>query len=185
MADSGSGGSISFSAAFGGVSEEGFAEVAGESESSFVDEEIVAPPLAPAAPPMVYKADKVRQSSAAYTSRPGEGMNLQAWFLEGVSKEADAQGITPAQVALHNTAEDCWIILRNKVYDISKFLKFHPGGSRILVDVAGTDCTELFDSNHQWINEEILVGKCFVGDLKLSMALRDLSHDCMPIGEED
>jgi len=33
-------------------------------------------------------------------------------------------------VQQHNTPEDCWIIVHQKVYDVSAFLADHPGGSK-------------------------------------------------------
>ena len=37
---------------------------------------------------------------------------------------------TIEKVKLHKTAKDCWIIINDKVYDITKFLSEHPGGKR-------------------------------------------------------
>ena len=39
----------------------------------------------------------------------------------------------------HNTKEDCWIIIDNNVYDITKYIDSHPGGIDILLGYAGKD----------------------------------------------
>ena len=38
------------------------------------------------------------------------------------------------QVALHNTAEDCWIVLDGGVYDLTKYIATHPGGKTIILN---------------------------------------------------
>jgi len=53
--------------------------------------------------------------------------------------------VTVADVAKHNTKDDCWIIYKGKAYDISKFVEAHPGGEDVLLDLAGRDCTRDFD----------------------------------------
>ncbi|EGZ07342.1 hypothetical protein PHYSODRAFT_397414, partial [Phytophthora sojae] len=56
---------------------------------------------------------------------------------------------TLEDVAPHNTAEDCWMVIRDegirKVYDVTAFLDDHPGGPEIMVDVAGQDATDEFE----------------------------------------
>ncbi|CAI6095581.1 unnamed protein product [Clonostachys chloroleuca] len=52
------------------------------------------------------------------------------------------------EVAKHNTAESCWVILYGNVYDVTNFLPEHPGGSKIILSLAGKDATEEYDPVH-------------------------------------
>lgn len=52
------------------------------------------------------------------------------------------------EVAKHNTADDIWLIIDNKVYDVTSWMGKHPGGSRIMEVQAGCDVTESYLVNH-------------------------------------
>lgn len=49
-------------------------------------------------------------------------------------------------VAQHRTAESCWVVLYGDVWDVTGFLPEHPGGSSIILKLAGqADATEQYD----------------------------------------
>ena len=48
---------------------------------------------------------------------------------------------TWSQVKLHNNKNDCWIVIKNNVYNLTSFKNKHPGGSKILNHYAGQDAT--------------------------------------------
>ncbi|CAG7861415.1 unnamed protein product, partial [Brassica rapa] len=48
-----------------------------------------------------------------------------------------------SEVAEHNKRDDCWIIIKDKVYDFTSYVEEHPGGDAIL-DHAGDDSTDGF-----------------------------------------
>ncbi len=53
---------------------------------------------------------------------------------------------TEKEVSAHNTPEDSWTIIDNNVYNITGFMKIHPGGSLILSKFAGKNATNVFNN---------------------------------------
>lgn len=52
------------------------------------------------------------------------------------------------EVAKHNTAEDCWVVLNGQAYDLSSFMSEHPGGAGIIMKYAGRDASKAFNPLH-------------------------------------
>ncbi|EGS19665.1 putative membrane bound hemoprotein [Thermochaetoides thermophila DSM 1495] len=74
--------------------------------------------------------------------------------------------LTYQDVAEHNTKNDLYVVIHDKIYDITKFVDEHPGGEEVLLDVAGQDATEAFeDVGHSDEARETLE-KLLVGTLK-------------------
>lgn len=72
--------------------------------------------------------------------------------------------IDEEELARHNTPEDCWTVINGKVFSLSSYMDFHPGGAKILMDKsAGQDSTVLFNRYHRWISVEKMLETCFVG----------------------
>jgi hypothetical protein len=51
-------------------------------------------------------------------------------------------------VASHNNEKDCWVVLHDRVLDVTDFLKDHPGGVLAIITFAGKDATAEFDMIH-------------------------------------
>ncbi len=52
--------------------------------------------------------------------------------------------LSPETVAKHSTAGDCWMIIENKVYNVTQYLALHPGGRSIMIPFCGADATQAF-----------------------------------------
>jgi salicylate hydroxylase len=77
---------------------------------------------------------------------------------------AGGRKVTRAEVAEHNTFEDCWVIIRGKVYDISEWKNHHPGGPFVARMHAGKDATAEFGDYHSRSAERHMEHFC-VGEL--------------------
>jgi len=87
------------------------------------------------------------------------------------SSGADLRGvdtlmrIPPSVLKKHNKSDDAWASFNGKVYNITPYLKYHPGGEKELMRVAGRDGTKLFALTHAWVNVEFMLDSCLVGFL--------------------
>ncbi|MFT4216402.1 MAG: cytochrome b5-like heme/steroid binding domain-containing protein [Micropruina sp.] len=53
-----------------------------------------------------------------------------------------------ADVAKHNTKDDCWAAVDGGVYDLTSWISLHPGGPDKIVPLCGTDATTAFRNQH-------------------------------------
>jgi cytochrome b involved in lipid metabolism len=74
---------------------------------------------------------------------------------------------TLQEVAQHNVSGDAWVVVDDKVYDLSDFVSAHPGGSNAILRVAGGDGTSLFEGTraHGSAERGILNGY-YIGEVK-------------------
>lgn len=95
---------------------------------------------------------------------PGKG--FMDWLRLTANKHLAKRitgGVDHEELIKHNTKEDCWVHLFGTVYDVTKYLDFHPGGIPELLRGAGRDATPLFNQYHAWVNYESFLKACIVG----------------------
>jgi len=54
--------------------------------------------------------------------------------------------LSAAEISRHNTPGDCWIIINNKVYDVTAHLTDHPGGAGLITPYCGQNATAAYDT---------------------------------------
>ncbi len=53
---------------------------------------------------------------------------------------------TTDEVTKHATSSDCWLIIEDKVYDVTDFLGSHPGGAQQITPYCGKEASDAFAS---------------------------------------
>jgi cytochrome b involved in lipid metabolism len=51
---------------------------------------------------------------------------------------------TAAEVAEHNHIDSCWLIIHDRVYDVTSYIPRHPAPLRTITDYCGGESTEAF-----------------------------------------
>ena len=58
-------------------------------------------------------------------------------------------GYTRSQVEANNSSAKCWSIINDNVYDLTKWIKSHPGGQSAITFLCGIDGTNAFLAQHR------------------------------------
>lgn len=59
-----------------------------------------------------------------------------------------APALTMKDVAANNTAKSCWSAIDGNVYDLTRWINSHPGGSSAITFLCGTDGSKAFAAQH-------------------------------------
>ena len=71
---------------------------------------------------------------------------------------------TIMEISTHNKLDDCWIYVGNNVYNVTTFVKKHPGGLKSIMKYAGKDCSIHYNF-HTEIGQKIW-DKYKIGEIK-------------------
>ncbi|XP_010901557.1 cytochrome b5 [Esox lucius] len=88
--------------------------------------------------------------------------------------DCDVKYYTLEEIKSRNMCKEAWLVIHDKVYDITSFLEEHPGGEEVLLEQAGSDATESFeDVGHSTDAREMLI-QYYIGELHMD----DRKKDC-------
>ena len=79
---------------------------------------------------------------------------------------------TKDEVSLHNNYKDCchrhlwWLIIKNRVYNITDYLEKHRGGKMILLHYGGKDATSEFNRLNYTKKAQKILENYYIGELE-------------------
>lgn len=100
------------------------------------------------------------QATTAFGDAFGVGTDVPALPTASTASRA----VSWAEVSRHSKEEDAWIVIRDRVYDVTRFAKEHPGGD-IILTAAGGDATDVFAGFHASTNSWKMLPPLCVGTI--------------------
>ncbi|XP_026189621.1 cytochrome b5 [Cyclospora cayetanensis] len=85
------------------------------------------------------------------------------------------------EIRKHTSAESCWCVFHGLVYDLTKFLNKHPGGSHIIIETAGRDATDAFEDIGHSLEARIMADEYIIGRVEGATNIRR----CKPEAKAD
>ena len=86
-----------------------------------------------------------------------------------------------AEVAKHNSVSDCWMVINNKVYDLSSFLNLHPGGVGSMAGDCGREATRAYDTKNigrpHSAAAQAMLASYYVGDLNQAIGQSQIQQN--------
>ncbi|KAJ7951233.1 Delta(8)-fatty-acid desaturase [Quillaja saponaria] len=97
--------------------------------------------------------------------------------------EGEKKYITSEELKEHKKPGDLWISIQGKVYNVTDWIKEHPGGDTPLLNLAGQDVTDAFLAYHPGIAWKYL-DKLFTGYYLKDFEVSEVSKDYRKLASE-
>ena len=100
--------------------------------------------------------DGTKAFSGEHAGAPAPATDLSS-LLVGPLGVASASGetsmptdsvYTAAEIQNHNKSTDCWSVINGEVYDLTSYVKDHPGGASLIAAICGKDGSAAFSGEH-------------------------------------
>lgn len=69
---------------------------------------------------------------------------------QGLAGGSNTNGtvVTSSEVARHNSTNDCWLIVSDKIYNVTDYINIHPAGPETITPYCGKDATTAFNTKN-------------------------------------
>lgn len=100
---------------------------------------------------VVVKSAPTASATAAASAAPMASATPMATKSAEPTKSAApaSTGYTMERVKANGTTSSCWAVISGNVYDLTKWIGSHPGGSGAIASLCGTDGTSEFLAMHR------------------------------------
>lgn len=78
-------------------------------------------------------------------TRPCPARWMPHTVADRMSPSTGPRYLTEREVARHRTKDSCWVLLGTRVYDVTAFLRMHPGGEALILRRSGEDVSRAMD----------------------------------------
>lgn len=110
-------------------------------------------------PAVLFRHPTEAASSTGGWMQPSEELRIAQAKQEAATPQKQ---FTREEIEKHDKEDDCWLVIDNKVYDVTSVLAWHPGGKAAIMGHAGkchSAATEEFSSIHDDYGYQKLQGK--------------------------
>jgi cytochrome b involved in lipid metabolism len=108
---------------------------------------------------------KNKSSSTPQTSIPNESINTASTTQATSTNQNNSTASTTtnttnttasttvktykiSDIAMHKDSKDCWTTIGGEVFDLTAWIKQHPGGDKAILSICGIDGTKAFEGQH-------------------------------------
>jgi hypothetical protein len=116
-----------------------------------------------------------------YQNKP---CNCPATIISGANSTTSATGeliLDMAEISKHSSVNDCWLLINNKIYNVSSYLSVHPGGVGTISSYCGKEASQAFATKdigrpHSGYASQLL-NNYYLGDLNQKINLQQIQNN--------
>jgi cytochrome b involved in lipid metabolism len=89
---------------------------------------------------------------------------VEDYLIGTVPENERMRYLSTEEIAKHNKPEDLWLIVDQRVFDVTSFVNFHPGGiEKLLENSGGKDATKMFYGTQHKKHVYPMINEYFIG----------------------